>query len=317
MSAGRIAARTKPVVIVKAGRSSSGARAATSHTGALAGSDIVYDAAFRRAGILRVDTLRDLFDAAETLASGWRPRGDRLLIITNGGGLGVLAADALEQEGGRLAVLSAASIAKLSAACLRPGRMRTRWILSATHPAPAMKQRSMLSRTIPVGHLARDELPHRRRRQHTGSGSYSARAHRQAGAAMARLLDGGGHRKSSQTAALAVQATQLRDAARSDQRLHAAGRTRAKPSLCFRRRWRMSCGLRRVRKKFARFSSSCSTKVGAHSLSWKPKKCWRAMVSPWLPPEWPPRRKTQGILAKEIGGRVVLKNPVASDHAQV
>lgn len=116
MSAGRIAARTKPVVIVKAGRSSSGARAATSHTGALAGSDIVYDAAFRRAGILRVDTLRDLFDAAETLASGWRPRGDRLLIITNGGGLGVLAADALEQEGGRLAVLSAASIAKLSAA---------------------------------------------------------------------------------------------------------------------------------------------------------------------------------------------------------
>jgi len=115
MTAGRIAARAKPVVIVKAGRSLSGARAATSHTGALAGSDIVYDAAFRRAGILRVDSLRDLFDAAETLASGWRPRGDRLLIVTNGGGLGVLAADALEQEGGRLAELSDPSIARLDA----------------------------------------------------------------------------------------------------------------------------------------------------------------------------------------------------------
>ncbi|MEQ1607484.1 MAG: GNAT family N-acetyltransferase [Hyphomonadaceae bacterium] len=113
MSAGRIAARAKPVIVVKGGRSVSGARAASSHTGALAGADIVYDAAFRRAGMLRVETLRDLFDAAETLASGWRPRGDRLLIITNGGGLGVLAADALEKEGGSLAVLSEASIAKL------------------------------------------------------------------------------------------------------------------------------------------------------------------------------------------------------------
>ena len=115
MSAGRIAARAKPVIVVKGGRSVSGARAATSHTGALAGADLVYDAAFRRAGMMRVETLRDLFDAAETLASGWRPRGDRLLIVTNGGGLGVLAADALEKEGGRLATLSEASIARLDA----------------------------------------------------------------------------------------------------------------------------------------------------------------------------------------------------------
>jgi len=113
MSAGRIAARAKPVIVVKAGRSAAGAKAATSHTGALAGTDAVYDAAFRRAGLLRVDTLRDLFDAAATLATGWRPRGDRLLIVTNGGGLGVLAADELEQRGGQLATLSDASISSL------------------------------------------------------------------------------------------------------------------------------------------------------------------------------------------------------------
>lgn len=106
MSASRIAARAKPVIVVKAGRSDSGAKAAASHTGALAGADAVFDAAFRRAGMLRVDTLRDLFDAAETLDSGLRVHGDRLAIVTNGGGLGVLAADALEKHGGRLAQIS-------------------------------------------------------------------------------------------------------------------------------------------------------------------------------------------------------------------
>jgi acetyltransferase len=116
MSAARIAARAKPVIIVKGGRSSSGAKAAASHTGAMAGADAVYDAAFRRAGMLRVDTLRDLFDAAETLASGLRPLGDRLIILTNGGGLGVLAADALERGGGVLAPLSPATMAALDKA---------------------------------------------------------------------------------------------------------------------------------------------------------------------------------------------------------
>ena len=99
MSAARIAARAKPVLVVKAGRGEAGARAAASHTGALAGADIVYDAAFRRAGTLRVKSLRELFDAAETVASGVRPHGDRLSIVTNGGGLGVMAADALEARG--------------------------------------------------------------------------------------------------------------------------------------------------------------------------------------------------------------------------
>jgi acetyltransferase len=116
MSAGRAAARTKPVVVVKAGRRGAGARAARSHTGALAGSDAVYDAAFRRAGMLRVLQLEELFDAVETLATAPPPRGDRLAIVTNGGGLGVLAADALVEGGGRLSELSPETLARLDAA---------------------------------------------------------------------------------------------------------------------------------------------------------------------------------------------------------
>jgi len=113
MSAARIAARSKPVVVVKSGRSAAGARAAMSHTGALAGSDIVYDAAFRRAGMLRVHELRELFEAVTTLAARTRVEGDRLAILTNGGGVGVLATDSLEERGGRLSELSADTIAAL------------------------------------------------------------------------------------------------------------------------------------------------------------------------------------------------------------
>lgn len=115
ISAGRIAARGKPVIVVKSGRSQAGARAAATHTGALAGADLVYDAAFRRAGMLRVDDLGDLFDAAAMLASGPRVKGDRLTILTNGGGAGVLAADELEARGGRLAPLSTLALEKLNA----------------------------------------------------------------------------------------------------------------------------------------------------------------------------------------------------------
>jgi len=113
MSAARAAARLKPVLVLKAGRSSGGAHAAASHTGMLAGSDRVYDAAFRRAGMLRVDTMAELFDAAETLALTGEQHGERLAILTNGGGAGVLASDALEAAGGRLAVLAAPTIARL------------------------------------------------------------------------------------------------------------------------------------------------------------------------------------------------------------
>ena len=124
MSAARAAARNKPVIVVKAGRAPEGAKAAASHTGALAGSDAVFDAVVRRAGMLRVDTLEALFDAAETLAHARPWRGERLCILTNGGGVGVLAADALvdrrlAQGGGKLAVLTATTLAALDA-CLPP-----------------------------------------------------------------------------------------------------------------------------------------------------------------------------------------------------
>lgn len=113
MSAARATARAKPVIVVKSGRTAASARAAQSHSGALAGSDAVYDAAFRRAGLLRVDTLRELFDAAEIL-SRWRSyAGPRLAIVTNGGGPAVLATDALVHRGGELAELSAESAARL------------------------------------------------------------------------------------------------------------------------------------------------------------------------------------------------------------
>ena len=115
MTAARIAARAKPVIVVKSGRSQSGAKAAMSHTGALAGSDAVYDAAFRRAGMLRVFELREIFEAAETLSRKLTVRGDRLTILSNAGGAGVLAADALDERGGVLAALAPAVKAQLDA----------------------------------------------------------------------------------------------------------------------------------------------------------------------------------------------------------
>ena len=115
MSAARAAARLKPVIVLKAGRHGEGARAVASHTGSLAGADAVYEAAFRRAGMLRVRTLQELFGAVEILARSTPAAGDRLAVVTNGGGFGVLAADALVDEGGRLAELSAATLARLDA----------------------------------------------------------------------------------------------------------------------------------------------------------------------------------------------------------
>ena len=115
MSAARAAARAKPVIGIKAGRHAEAARAAATHTGALAGSDGVYDAAFRRAGLLRVRDLDDLFDAAETLARLRPFPGRRLMILTNGGGVGVLALDRLADFGGTAAELSAPTLAKLDA----------------------------------------------------------------------------------------------------------------------------------------------------------------------------------------------------------
>jgi acetyltransferase len=114
ISAARAASRTKPVIVIKGGRFAEGAKAASSHTGALAGSDAVYDAVFRRAGMLRVYDLTELFDAAETLATAPSVQGERMSILTNGGGLGVLATDALIGGGGKMAELSQDTIDKLN-----------------------------------------------------------------------------------------------------------------------------------------------------------------------------------------------------------
>lgn len=116
MSAARAAARVKPVVVIKSGRMAQGAKAATTHTGALAGSDDVYDAAFRRAGMLRVFDLHELFDCAETLGRAIQPEGKRLAILTNGGGIGVLAVDRLVELGGVPAEISSSVRAQLDSA---------------------------------------------------------------------------------------------------------------------------------------------------------------------------------------------------------
>jgi acetyltransferase len=113
MSAARAAARTKPVIVVKGGRHKASAAAAASHTGRLASSDAEYTAAFRRAGMLRVASLDELFDAVETLAVAKVPLGRRLAIVTNGGGLGVLAVDELVERGGELAALTESTLAQL------------------------------------------------------------------------------------------------------------------------------------------------------------------------------------------------------------
>jgi acetyltransferase len=99
MSAARAVSRVKPIIVLKSGRTRAGARAAASHTGALAGEDAVYDAAFRRAGILRVKTFEELFDCGELLAKQPGPTGSGLAIITNAGGPGVMATDALSDYG--------------------------------------------------------------------------------------------------------------------------------------------------------------------------------------------------------------------------
>ena len=114
LSAAREVALTKPIIAIKVGRTGAAAKAAASHTGALTGSDDVLDAAFRRVGVLRVDTIEELFGLAELLGKQPRPAGPRLAIVTNGGGPGVLATDALIECGGKLAELSDESFDKLN-----------------------------------------------------------------------------------------------------------------------------------------------------------------------------------------------------------
>jgi acetyltransferase len=113
LSAAREVALSKPIIVIKAGRSQAASRAAASHTGALTGSDEVLDAAFRRSGVLRVHNIADLFYMAEVLGRQPRPRGPRLTILTNAGGPAVLATDSLVANGGELAELSPDSLRRL------------------------------------------------------------------------------------------------------------------------------------------------------------------------------------------------------------
>jgi acetyltransferase len=116
MSAARHFAKTKPIIVVKSGRSARSAQAAASHTGAIAGDDTLYSAAFRRAGVVRVDEIEDLFDASEALSRQTSPRGPKLAMVTNAGGPGVMATDRLISLGGELAEISPETDAKLQAA---------------------------------------------------------------------------------------------------------------------------------------------------------------------------------------------------------
>ncbi|MCL5022821.1 MAG: acetate--CoA ligase family protein [Nitrospirae bacterium] len=109
------ATRTKPIILLKSGGTAAGARAASSHTGALAGSETAFRAAFAQSGIIRADGMQDLFDTALAFAAGRLPRGDKLLIITNAGGPGIIAADASERLGLRLSQMSKETIESLAA----------------------------------------------------------------------------------------------------------------------------------------------------------------------------------------------------------
>jgi acetyl coenzyme A synthetase (ADP forming)-like protein len=114
LSASREVALTKPIIVIKAGRTEAAAKEAASHTGSLSGSDDALDAAFRRVGVLRVDSISQVFDMAEVLAKQPRPRGPRLAIVTNAGGPGVLAIDSLIEHRGKLAELSDATLGALN-----------------------------------------------------------------------------------------------------------------------------------------------------------------------------------------------------------
>jgi acetyltransferase len=116
MSSARGFARTKPIIIIKAGRHAAGAKAASSHTGALAGDYAVYEAAFKRAGVVKVNEIGDLFNCASVLDSRFLPAGPNLAIVTNAGGPSVLAADSIVTHGGQLAQLSDESMKILNAA---------------------------------------------------------------------------------------------------------------------------------------------------------------------------------------------------------
>ena len=226
MSAGRIAARNKPVLVLKSGRSSAGAKAAMSHTGALAGADLVYDAAFRRAGMLRVRELGELFEAVTTLSAGIQVKSDRLTVVTNGGGAGVLAADALEEQGGRLATLSTETLAKLDSLLPRTwsrGNPIDVW----RRVARTLPRRGRgTSRRAPDGCDTGHELSDGRRRQSRGRNRGRRIASGRAERSCAHSLAWRDRRPPRASALRGEQDPHVRDAGRCGHRLLASLRLR-------------------------------------------------------------------------------------------
>jgi len=116
LSAARAFSRSKPIILLKAGKTDEGAKAAMLHTGSLTGNDAIFNAVFKRAGIIRVDTIEELFNAAQALSMQKRPKGRRLAVVTNGGGPGVIVTDSLIENGGLMAELSEETMASLNEA---------------------------------------------------------------------------------------------------------------------------------------------------------------------------------------------------------
>ena len=200
MSAARHFAKSKPIIVVKSGRTARSALAAASHTGAIAGDDTLYSAVFRRAGVVRVDQIEDLFDASEALSRVSSPRGPHLGIVTNAGGPGVMASDRLLHLGGELAELAPETDDKLQgrAARLRrtrqPRRRRRRRRRAALRNGGAGADgRPQLRRRARHPHAAGDERPHRHR---AGAHRRRAQPPAQAAAHLVHGRDQGGRRPS-------------------------------------------------------------------------------------------------------------------------
>ncbi len=136
MTAVRSFACTKPIVVVKSGKYPASAQVSLTHSGTLAGEDRIYDAAFKRAGAVRVDDVLDLFYLAETLETQKRPRGNKLAIVSNSGGLAVMATDALVRQGGELAKLSDDTVREIRASVSLAGLMNPIDLLSDAPPKP-------------------------------------------------------------------------------------------------------------------------------------------------------------------------------------
>ena len=150
LSAAREVALTKPIIVIKVGRTQAAAKAAASHTGSLTGSDEVLDAAFRRVGVLRVNTIAELFEMAEVLAKQPRPRTPRLAIVTNAGGPAALATDMLVAGAVRSPSSRANHSTRSINCCRRTGAGIIRWIFSAMPVQSVTRRQSRSSRKIRI-----------------------------------------------------------------------------------------------------------------------------------------------------------------------